>query len=59
MKTPIRSAISQAFRRYRVFLRKEFSAANLMNFRQFYRTCSDRAVSIGYPSMSPSAASDG
>jgi len=36
-----------------------FSAANLKNFRQFYQTYSDRAVSISHPSGSQLAASDG
>ena len=36
-----------------------FSAANLKNFRQFYLAYSDRAVSIGSPSGSQLAVSDG
>ena len=36
-----------------------FSVANLKNFRQFYLTYSDRAVSIGYPSGSQLATSGG
>lgn len=36
-----------------------FSVANLKNFRQFYLTYADRAVSIGHPSGSQWATSDG
>ncbi|MBX8643495.1 MAG: hypothetical protein KIY12_02025 [Thermoplasmata archaeon] len=36
-----------------------FSVVNLKNFRQFYLTYSDRAVSIGSPSGSQLAVSDG
>ncbi|MHB8369075.1 MAG: DUF1016 N-terminal domain-containing protein [Leptospirales bacterium] len=36
-----------------------FSVANLKNFRQFYLTYSDRAVSIGYPMGSQLATSGG